>query len=94
MKYLLITVLGNMEVGVIGTTFLETGKGVGGLHAVHTHFAEAQSIYFEVRMHITYSTRLHCFFNLLLCTLHLLTLSLYFVLPFGFAYVMHALTDS
>ena len=65
MKYLLITVLGNMEVGVIGTTFLETGKGIGGLHAVHTHFAEAQSIYFEVRMHITYSTRLHCFFNLL-----------------------------
>ena len=61
MKYLLITVLGNMEVGVIGTTFLETGKGIGGLHAVHTHFAEAQSIYFEVRTHSTYSTRLYCF---------------------------------
>ena len=85
-----------MEVGVIGTTFLETGKGIGGLHAVHTHFAEAQSIYFEVRMHSTYSTRLYCFLNCFLYILHLLILLLvvYFVMPFYFSSFMHALNNS
>jgi hypothetical protein len=65
-----------MEAGVTGTTFLETGKGMEELFAVHTEYAEAQSIYFEVRTHTL--TRTH------MRSTHKLNIFLFLFLSFVF----------
>ena len=75
-----------MEAGVTGTTFLDTGKGIEELFAIHTEYAEAQSIYFEVRTfthththtHSTYTCIIFIlfYFDLLLITLLLETIGI------------------
>lgn len=71
-----------MEAGVTGTTFLETGKGIEELFAIHTEYAEAQSIYFEVRTHTLTRTHMQSthnlnifFYHFYFCLLILFTVS-------------------
>ena len=73
-----------MEAGVTGTTFLETGKGIEELFAIHTEYAEAQSIYFEVRTHSTLTrTHMHSTHNFNI----FLSLFLSFAFQFLFFYL-------